>query len=60
MRKKTIRKMIPVAREIAKLSNLASSLTRRLRNLSKRVNLDNSEAQRVLEKTMREFKDRQY
>ena len=60
MRKKTIRKMIPVAREIAKLSNLASSLTRRLRNLSKRVNSDNADAQQVLAKTMREFRDRQF
>jgi hypothetical protein len=58
MRKKTIRKMIPVAREIAKLSNLASSLTRRLRNLSKRVNSDNADAQQILEKHMREVKDR--
>jgi len=50
--------MIPVAREIAKLSNLASSLTRRLRNLSKRVNSDNADAQQILEKHMREVKDR--
>ena len=58
MRKKTIRKMIPVAREIAKLSNEATSLARRLRNLSHRVNADNSEAQQLLEKHMREVKER--
>lgn len=58
MRKKTIRKMIPTAREIAKLSNTASSLARKLRNLSRRVNDDNFLNQQLLAKTIAEIKER--
>lgn len=52
--------MMPVAREIAKLSNEATSLARRLRNLSKRVNQDHALNQQALEQTMREIKERQF
>jgi len=38
MRKKTIRKLPPLAREVAKLSNDAASLARKLRNLCGRIN----------------------
>ena len=38
MRKKTLRKLPPTAREIAKLANEVMSAGRRLRNLAKRLN----------------------
>jgi hypothetical protein len=38
--------------------NKMYALARRLRNLSHRINSDNSEAQQILEKHMREVKER--
>jgi hypothetical protein len=38
MRKSTLRKLSPIPREIAKLANEAASLTRKLKNLAKRIN----------------------
>jgi hypothetical protein len=58
MRKKTLRQMTPLAREIAKLSNEATSLARRMRNLAKRTNQENGESQRLLKKTLAEIRER--
>jgi hypothetical protein len=60
MRKKTIRKMIPIAREIAKLSNLASSLSHKLRNLSRRVDSENFTNQQMLKQAIEEIKERNF
>jgi len=58
MRKKTLRQMEPVSREIAKLSNEALSLGRRLRNLAKRTNQENAEKRTLLKKALAEWDDR--
>lgn len=50
--------MTPLAREIAKLSNEATSLARRMRNLAKRTNQENGESQRLLKKTLAEIRER--
>ena len=59
MRKKTLRQMMPLAREIAKLSNEATSVARRLRNLAKRTNQENDESQTLLRKALVEIRERQ-
>jgi len=60
MRSKTIRKMSLEAKEVAKLSNEALSLGRRLRNLAKRMNAQHAFQQEVLRRGMREIEDRRF
>jgi len=58
MRKKTLRKMTPVAREVGVLANEATSLARRLRNLAHRLNRDHKTEVEMLRKTMAEWEER--
>ena len=48
------------AKEVAKLSNEALSLGRRLRNLAKRMNAQHAFQQEVLRRGMREIEDRRF
>jgi len=52
--------LTPTAKEIARLSNLANSLARKLRNLAKRVNAENFENNFLLKKAIGEIEEKNF